>query len=174
MTDDVLTMDGQTCPMCAKATLTLSQAEREVPYFGSLLIFSMDCSSCKFHQADVEASQQQEPAKWTMEISSEDDLSVRVVKSSEATVKIPHMMSIEPGPASNGYITNIEGILNRVKTTLEDARDSEEDPKKKKKAKNQLKKLQKVLVGHESLKITIEDPSGNSAIISEKAEKKKL
>jgi len=37
-----------------------------------------------------------------------------------------------------------------------------------------LKKLQNVLWGSEKLKIIIEDPSGNSAIISEKAVRQKL
>ena len=37
-----------------------------------------------------------------------------------------------------------------------------------------VKKLQNVLWGEEKLKITIEDPSGNSAIISEKAKRTKL
>ena len=37
-----------------------------------------------------------------------------------------------------------------------------------------LKKIQKIMWGEENSKITIEDPSGNSAIISEKAVKSKL
>ena len=36
------------------------------------------------------------------------------------------------------------------------------------------KKLTKVLMGQEKLKIIVEDPTGNSDIISERAEKKKL
>ena len=101
-------------------------------------------------------------------------MKVRVVKSSGATVKIPHMISMESGPGSEGYITNIEGILNRFKKIIEDARDNEEDHAAKKKAKNMLKKLTKVMWGQEKLKIIIEDPSGNSAIIDEKAVKSKL
>ena len=50
----------------------------------------------------------------------------------------------------------------------------EEDPAIKKKAKNQLKKLMKVMWGQEKMKIIIEDPSGNSAIISDRAVKSKL
>jgi len=37
-----------------------------------------------------------------------------------------------------------------------------------------VKKLQKVLWGDEKLKLIIEDPTGNSAIISDKAVKAKL
>ena len=113
------------------------------------------------------------PVKISFEVSSEEDLKVRVIKSSNATIKIPHVGSIEPGEASNGYITNIEGILNRIKKQVEFARDNAEDDADKKKAKNIIKKLTKVIMGSEKLMITLDDPSGNSAIISEKAVRKK-
>ena len=167
-------MENQPCPMCMKKTLSLVEETMEVPFFGKLYLFSMNCTSCKFHKADVEAAEQHEPVKYALEVSSEADMNIRIVKSSQATVKIPHITTITPGPASNGYITNVEGILNRVKSSIEQARDAEEDPAAKKKAKNLLKKLQKVVWGQEKLKIIVEDPSGNSAIISDKAEKSRL
>ncbi|RMF05444.1 ZPR1 zinc finger domain-containing protein [Candidatus Woesearchaeota archaeon] len=164
----------QPCPICHTNNLTLAQEETEVPYFGKLYIFSMSCSNCKFHKSDIEPAETHEPASYTFVLESEEDLKVRVVKSSEATIKIPHVMTITPGPASQGYVTNIEGVLNRVKEALEKSRDMEEDPKAKKKAKNLLKKIQRAMWGQEQIKITIEDPTGNSAIISEKAVKKNL
>ena len=57
---------------------------------------------------------------------------------------------------------------------IESAAESEEDDDAKKKGKNLLKKLNNVLLGRDSLKIIIEDPSGHSAIISEKAQKGKI
>lgn len=167
-------LGGQPCPICHKKTLTLREEEREVPYFGKVYIFSMSCSDCKYHKADVETIEQKEPCKYTLEVSSEEDLNIRIIKSAQGTVKIPHITTIESGPASNGYITNVEGLLRRVKHIIEMARDSEEDANIKKKAKNLLKKLGKVLFGQEKIKIIIEDPSGNSAIISDKAQKSKL
>ncbi|MCK4522163.1 MAG: ZPR1 zinc finger domain-containing protein [Nanoarchaeota archaeon] len=168
------TMRGQLCPMCHKKTLTLIEEEMEVPYFGKLSLFSMTCASCKYHKADIESLEKKDPCKYSIEISSENDMKIRIVKSSQATVKIPHITTIDPGIVSNGYITNVEGLLNRVKQQIEQIRDSEEDDSLKKKAKNMLKKLTKVTWGNEKLKIIIEDPSGNSAIISEKAVKSKL
>ncbi len=164
----------QPCPMCKQKTLVLSEAEREVPYFGKVYLFSMTCSNCKYHKADIECTEKQEPSKYTFEIKSKDDLNVRVIKSSEATVKIPHITTITPGPASNGYITNIEGIFNRVKREVETLRDTSEEKEDRKKAKNMLKKILKIMWGQQPQKIIIEDPSGNSAIISDKAEKTKL
>ncbi len=174
MPKNVQKLENQLCPVCHKKTLTLTEAEEEVPYFGRVYLFSMSCASCQYSKADVEASEQKEPCKYTFEITSEDDLSVRVVKSSTATVKIPHFGSIEPGPASEGYVTNIEGILQRMKKIIEDIKNNSEEKEDIKKAKNLLKKLTKVMWGQEKAKIIIEDPNGNSAIISDKAEKSKL
>ncbi len=167
-------LEGQMCAFCNTKNLTLTEKEMEVPYFGKIAVFSMSCSNCHYHKADVETLETHDPVKYTLDIESEDDLKIRVIKSSEATIKIPHITTITPGPASNGYVTNVEGIINRVKYQIESARDEEDDPDKAKKAKNLLKKLQRVLWGQEKIKLIIEDPSGNSAIISEKAVKSKL
>ncbi|MBI3035286.1 ZPR1 zinc finger domain-containing protein [Candidatus Woesearchaeota archaeon] len=166
--------EHQPCPLCNEKTLILTERETEVPYFGKVYLFSMTCSSCKYHNADVEATEQKEPAKYEFEISSEEDMKVRVVKSSEATVKVPHITTITPGPAAQGYVTNIEGLLNRIKYQIETLRDTAEDEEDRKKAKNLLKKILNITWGKEKQKIIIEDPSGNSAIISDKAVKSAL
>lgn len=174
MPEKISELKHQVCPICSKKALTLRESEMDIPYFGRVFLFSMNCNDCKYSKADLEAAEQKEPCKYTLEVSSEDDLKSRFIKSSFATVKIPLVTTIESGPGSEGFITNIEGLLQRVKKVIESARDSEEDPIAKKKAKNLLKKLQRVLWGREKLKIILEDSTGNSAIISEKAVKSKL
>lgn len=164
----------QECPICHQNTLELTESETEIPFFGKTYIFSMSCSSCNFHKADVEAEEMREPSKYTLEISSEEDMKIRIVKSSQAVVKVPHVATIEPGPGSNGYVTNVEGILERIKHEPQTAMDGEEDEEVKKKARNLIKKLNRVIWGQEKAKMIIEDPSGNSAIISDKAVKSKL
>src|SRR3989338_7799589 len=166
--------EHQPCPLCNEKTLILTERETEVPYFGKVYLFSMTCDNCKYHKADIEATEQKEPVKYEFEITSEEDMKVRVVKSSEATVKLPHLATMTPGPASQGYVTNIEGILNRVKYQIEAAKEMEEDEESKKKAKNLLKKILNITWGKEKQKLIIEEPSGNSAIISDKPVKSAL
>ncbi|MBS3121647.1 ZPR1 zinc finger domain-containing protein [Candidatus Woesearchaeota archaeon] len=175
-TDKMDILENQKCPICLKNTMTLTESEKDIPYFGKVYLFSMDCNNteCKYHKADIESAEQKEPCKFTIDVNGEADMKIRIVKSGEATVKIPRIITITPGPASNGYVTNIEGILNRVKVMVEKARDDAEDEDDKQKAKAMLKKINRVIWGSESLKIIIEDPSGNSAIISDKAVKGKL
>ena len=150
-TEQLEKIDKEPCPICREKTLILAEKLVEVPYFGKLSLFSMSCEKCKFHKADVECLEQREPCKYTFEIAKEDDMKVRIVKSSEATVKIPHITTITPGPASNGYITNIEGIFSRVKHEIEVVRDTAEEDEDRKKAKNLLKKITRIMWGQESL-----------------------
>ena len=165
---------GQKCTFCDANKLILREDQIEIPYFGRVFLFSMECEACGYRKADVEPAEQKEPCRYSFEVTSDNDLNVKVIKSGEAIVKIPHVITIEPGPASEGYVTNIEGLLDRVKKIIESSIEVEEEEAAKKKGKNLLKKLNKVLVGRESLKIIIEDSSGHSAIVSDKAQKSKL
>jgi zinc finger protein len=164
---------GELCPFCSKKTLALMESEMDIPYFGKAYLFSMNCENkdCGYHKADVESAEEAKASvKYTLEVSSEEDMKIRVVKSSTCTVKIPHIGSINPGEASNGYVTNVEGILQRMKKQVENVRDdSEVEEEERKKAKNLIKKITRVMWGQEKAKITLEDPQGNSAIISPKA-----
>ena len=167
-------IENQPCPMCNINKLGLTESEMEVPFFGQVYVFALYCSNCKYKKADIEAAEQKEPSKYVFEVSSEEDLNVRFVKSSQATVKIPRIITITPGPASEGYISNIEGLLKKVKEIIEQKKESLEEKEERKKAIKLIKKINKILFGQEKIKITIEDPSGNSAIISDKAIKSKL
>ncbi len=167
-------LKNQECPICREKKLTLREDEMDIPHFGLTYIFTMICEGCGYRKADVESAEQKEPSRCTFEVSDDKDLNVRVIKSSEATVKIPYIMTIESGPSSEGYVTNIEGLLVRVKEVLESTMNAEEEEDDKKKLRNLIKKVSRAMVGREKLKIIIEDPTGNSAIISEKTQKTKL
>tara|TARA_Y100000310_G_scaffold332510_1_gene408230 strand:- start:1357 stop:1875 length:519 start_codon:yes stop_codon:yes gene_type:complete len=169
------TLEKQKCPFCGKNTLTLREDTQDIPYFGKTFIMSMDCSNCKYAKSDLEAAEYKDPIKTTLTITEEKDMKIRIVKSSEATIKLPSLrLSVTPGPASEGFISNVEGVIKRFEDIIEKQRDTSEDKADKTKAKNLLKKLRKVMYGEIETKLVIEDPTGNSAIISEKAVVEKL
>ncbi len=169
------TLKDQPCPICMdKKGLTLTQDDTEVPYFGKVFVFSMSCTKCKYHKADIEVEAQREGAKYTLEVARKEDLKIRVIRSSEGSIDIPRVGSLEPGENAEGFVSNVEGVLQRFQKQIEHLRDSAEDIKDKKKAKNLLKKLQKVLWGEESITISVKDKSGNSAIVSDKAKIDKI
>ena len=153
----------------------MTEDAQDIPFFGKVFIFSMQCDGCGAKKSDVEAAEQREPVKITFETKSEKDMTVRVVKSSEATVRLPQLkMDVTPGVASDGYVTNVEGLLDRFKDVLEHVKNDADDDAEKEKVKMLLKKLWKIKLGDISVKIVIEDPSGNSAIISKRAVIEKL
>ena len=163
-------LTGELCPICHEKRLTLTEREMEIPYFGLVYLYSMTCGLCKYHKADVECKERHDPQTTSFTIASEKDLMVRVVKSGEATITIPDIITVEPGAASQGYITNIEGILRRMQLAIETARSNEEDPEVLANADRSLRIIQRALKGEEELKIIIDDPSGNSGIISDRAQ----
>ncbi|MBS3117418.1 ZPR1 zinc finger domain-containing protein [Candidatus Woesearchaeota archaeon] len=168
-------LEHEPCPFCKKKTLSLTEDEVDIPYFGKCFLFSMQCSSCKYFKSDVEAAERKEPIRYTLEVNSTKDMNIRIVKSSEATIKIPQLkVEVTPGPASEGYITNVEGVLQRFKKQIGQERDNADDDEVREKAKSLLKKFWKVECGDVAVKIVIEDPSGNSAIVSEKAKIEQL
>lgn len=161
--------------MCHTKNLVLSEEEKDVPHFGKVFLFSMNCSNCKYSVSDVECAEVHEPSRYIFTIESEKDLNTKVVKSSTAMVKIPQLkMDMSPGPASIGFISNMEGLLKKFEDILVNERDNSEDDESRKEAKNLLKKIWKVKCGDVPLKIVIEDPNGNSAILSDKAVVEKL
>ncbi|MBT4445930.1 ZPR1 zinc finger domain-containing protein [archaeon] len=168
-------MKGQDCMMCGKKELTLHEEEIDIPHFGKTFVFGMYCVACGYRKSDLEASEKHPGMQFTIEIDSEDDMSIKVVKASTGTIKIPRIITMESGEGSESFVTNIEGLIERIKKIIQSAADAEtEDKAAKKKAKNMIKKLNNVVLGREKLKIVISDKSGNSAIISDKAVKKKL
>ena len=127
-------IEKETCPVCLKKTLVLTEDEMDIPYFGKTYIFAMKCNECGYGQSDVEAEEQKEPCKIEFTVKNKKDLAVRVVKSSEASVKIPQLkMSVDPGVASEGYVSNVEGLLERFKKILESERDNADDEDVRKK-----------------------------------------
>ncbi len=169
------TLEHQSCPLCHKKTLTLTEEETDVPFFGRAYLFSMRCSSCGYFISDIEAEQERDPVKYTLEINNESDMKIRIVKSSNATVRFKELkMSMEPGSSSTGFITNVEGLLERFKQIIEQERDSNDDEDVRENAKRLLKKIWKIKLGDNNTTLIIEDPGGNSAIISEKAKVEKL
>ncbi|MBU2565058.1 MAG: hypothetical protein KJ655_02215, partial [Candidatus Thermoplasmatota archaeon] len=67
------------------------------------------------------------------------------------------------------FVSNIEGVLERIKNVIQDIQ-----TKNTKKKKDVLKKIEKIVEGKEKATLIIDDPLGNSAIIGKKAKKRKL
>jgi zinc finger protein len=114
--------------------------------------------------------EQNDPAKYVLEINK-NNLSVRVVRSQSATVIIPEIgVKVEPGPKSEGYVTNVEGVLTRFESAVKKALNLFDDAESQKNAKDTLNKIQELKKGNGTATLIILDPFGQSNIVSENVE----
>lgn len=96
-----------------------------------------------------------------------------MVRSSAAKITIPELgVEIDPGPACEGFVSNIEGVIIRVDKIL-DGIMIDGDDEQRKKAIALKEKIAGILNGKDKITLIIEDPQGNSLIDSEKAQKEK-
>ena len=171
MNEDQLTEMIIKCPACSVEGKAKSiMKELEIPHFGKVLETSIQCPECGFKHSDIIALEQNEPAKYVLEINK-NTLTVRVVRSQSATVSIPEIgVKVEPGPKSEGYVTNVEGILNRFEEAVKEALNLFDDEPCQINGKNTLNKIQELKKGNGTATLIIQDPFGQSKIVSDSAE----
>lgn len=157
-----------TCPVCGKNTLRIVDYLYEAPYVGKLIISIGKCDNCGYSFKDVRLYEAKEPGKIVFTVEKLEDINVLVVKSASASVLIPELgLTMTPGPASEGFITTIEGLLDRFLEALEVAcRDEKAD---KEKCEEMRKKIVDAKEGRIRYTVIIVDPEGVSSIASPKA-----
>jgi zinc finger protein len=167
------------CPICGgKNTLKALNHIHEIPYFGKVMESTIICEKCGYRNADVMVLEEKEPKLYTVKVEEEKDLFTRVVRSKSGTIELEEIgVKIEPGPASQGFVTNVEGVLERTRETLLMARDfknQENDEESVKKIDELLAYIEDVKEGKKPLTVKIMDPFGNSALIGEKVKSRLL
>ncbi len=161
------------CPVCGNRTLRYRANELEIPHFGKCLETLIYCTSCGFKHTDIMILETREPTRYEMKIETENDMNARVVRSTSGTITIPELgAKLEPGPYSEAFITNVEGVLNRFVDILLQLLHTY--PAKKGEILDVMRKIGYIRHGKMNATIILEDPFGNSAIISDKATKRKL
>lgn len=167
-------MELLSCPVCKKQSLAFSSAATEIPYFGKILILSLKCGSCGFKHNDVFNVEIKEPLSYKVKIEKEEDLTAKVVRASSGTIIIPELgVKIEPGAQAEGFITNVEGVLERIENVLKSQLEVQKG-KKLDRIKKLLEKIEKMRKGREGFNLILKDPFGNSSIISPKAKKRRM
>lgn len=95
---------------------------------------------------------------------------IRVVRSMTGTISIPELgVRIDPGPACEGFVSNVEGVLNRIGKVLQSLLSWAETADERKRIRSLQGSLEMVREGRLTATLVIEDLSGNSAIIADKA-----
>lgn len=163
------------CPICnASGSVEVTTKTEKIPYFGEIMESTMLCSECGYKHADTICIDQKEPVKYTLMISK-DNLNARVVKSQSTTITIPEIgLKVEPGPQSQGYVSNVEGVLNRFEKAVKTALSWAEEDHVKQNAVKILEDLEKVKNGEKEVTLIMEDPFGHSIVMADTAVRSEL
>lgn len=127
------------------------------------------CESCGFRLTDTIILADHGPIRFEFQVQRADDLYTRVIRSTSGRIEIPELgVTVDPGPACSGFISNVEGVLARVEDAIKTVLLSAE-AEERQKAIEGLETLASARKGEIPFTLIIEDPSGNSAIISDTA-----
>lgn len=144
--------------------MEIHQTLSEIPYFGPLHIIAMKCRSCGVKFSDFYIVEDQPPRRFTYSVTQTKQLNARVVRSATGKVTIPEFkFLLEPGSISKAFITNVEGLLYQVKSTLETLK--QWNPEKETLIKKLEKNLSLAFDGKFPFTVIIEDPLGKSGVI---------
>ena len=153
------------CPCCNTDIEYLYKTEN-IPYFSDILIISAICPECGYKFVDTQLLKHGEPARYTVAVESENDLAIRVVRSMSASIEIPELgVRIDPGPLCQGFVSNVEGVLDRIEEVVKGAFRWGNDVEREN-AAALLADIVKVKAGTYPVTLILEDPLGNSGIES--------
>ena len=155
----------------------------EIPYFGEHTQLTLRCELCGWRHTDFIPNEGELPGKSTLKLSQPEHLSTRVVRGASATIRIPELgLEVEPGASSGGYVSNIEGVLDRflgicemVFRDLSSSNDSE-DQKKTPLIQSLIGSIDSAIKGDfgDGLTIVMLDPNGHSKILHADATQREL
>jgi zinc finger protein len=158
------------CPCCNTDIEYLYKTEN-IPYFSDILIISAICPECGYKFVDTQLLKHGDPARYTVAIAAEEDLGIRVVRSMGASIEIPELgVRIDPGPLCQGFVSNVEGVLDRIERVVKGAL-SWGNEVEKENAAALLADIVRVKAGTFPVTLILEDPDGNSGIETERTVK---
>ncbi len=173
----------QPCPICQdEGVLSMIVHSDGIPYFGEHTQLTISCDGCGWKHTDFIPSEGSKPGVWTLVIEDSSHLRARVVRGAHATVRLEELgLEVEPGSHSSGYVSNVEGVLERFKGICEMVKrdlegDLDADPDSIVRITRIIASLQaiKSVENDSSATLTILDPAGHSQILHEDAKPREL
>jgi len=149
------------CPACGSRGLVIEDYLYDMPGVGRVILSTGKCRFCGYRYTDVRVAEAKEPRRIIYRVEGLEDLNALVIRASTATIRIPEIgAEMKPGPAAQGFITTIEGVLHMFRDVLEFlCRD-----RKDRVCAEKLEWLNRAIDGKEEFTLIIEDPDGVSVI----------
>ncbi len=155
--------DDVECPVCGGKTLKYRVYTYVVPLAGEIIMEVWKCDTCGYRKSNVGLTRVEKAKRLKISVNTERELKTLVIKSSTARIEIPELgIEIIPGPAAEGYITTVEGVLERILDNIpaECFNESHE-------CHNVVVKIVEAMNAKLKFTLILEDPLGRSALIGE-------
>ncbi|MEM3526160.1 MAG: ZPR1 zinc finger domain-containing protein [Candidatus Jordarchaeaceae archaeon] len=155
------------CPCCGRKSLESSLTSLNIPYFHEIFLIKFQCALCGYVARDFLNTRYGRPIRCTYKIEKEEELNARVIRATTGTIRIPELgATIEPGPASQAFVTNVEGVVTNILDVAEAAREWAESEEEKRNCDAAIENIRKAKSAEIPFTLIIEDPFGNSMIIA--------
>ncbi len=165
------------CPQCHEdGALTMLAMSSEIPYFGEHTQITVICESCGWKHTDFIPSDGEKPGYSSLIVDEPEKCSARVVRSSSCTIRIPELdLEVSPGGSSSGFVSNIEGVINRFEDAVGSImRGNSDDERVLDASMELLEGLRNMKDGSSHFLIELLDPRGRSQIIHSDATTREL
>ena len=108
------------CPVCNGGILTISNNVHDLPDGDKMMIIKFECDKCNFFKNDIiPLTTNLQPGIMILHVNNVEDLKSKIYRSPTGKLEIPELeLLVEPGPQSQFYYTNVEGILDRFKRAV--------------------------------------------------------
>ncbi len=167
------------CVICGyDQGLSMLAHTEEIAYFGEHTQVTLTCPGCGWRQTDFIPAEARDGSCQTYHIDSVEDLQVRVIRGSACTVRLVELdLEVRPGSQSTGYVSNIEGVLNRFQQVI-DMVGRQAAAEGNDEAIAELTKLTEAMLevreGQRGVTLELLDPHGHSMILTENVDSRPL
>ncbi len=154
------------CPVCQGTNVIHRSALLDLPYFGEAVQTTVLCEDCGYRHGDLLLLRAKEPMRATLRVDRRDHLDARVARSSSATVRIPELGArVDPGPGSEAFVSNVEGLLHRFRDAARSSEALASSKRARAAAERAIARLDACISGGRAFTLILEDPTGNSDIL---------
>ena len=151
--------------------LSMLAHTEEIAYFGEHTQVTLTCPGCGWRQTDFIPAEAREGSCQTYCIDSIEDLQVRVIRGSACTVRLLELdLEVKPGSHSSGYVSNIEGVLNRFQDVIDMVgreAATEENDQAIAELEGLTQAMMEIREGQRQATLELLDPHGHSMILTE-------
>ena len=161
-----LEFESVPCPVCESEKTKITQKIMDIPHFPQMWLINLTCFDCQYKHNDFLNLDVKDPIRLVYHAKNKEDYTTKIIRAANGTISFPQIGAmIEPGPSADGFINNIEGILQDIKSKAKFLLNNSTSDEERLKISEYIDSLDNYIDNNLPIDIVIEDPFGNSSII---------